>query len=106
MKSARGIYYDLNETTYIFHFVFENGDGNDSYTLYFSSAYLMDKFKYKFNLYVKELNDKLKSIYLVNIDTSLLAIITLYSKIEKRGFKVVINDIEYSGLNDFNLHIR
>lgn len=101
MKSARGIYYDLNESTYIYNFTLKN-----IYSLYFSSEYLMNKFKDKINMYIKELNDKLKSIYLVNIDASLLAIIILYSKIEYRGFKVVINDIEYQSLNDFELHIR
>lgn len=101
MKSARGIYYDLNESTYIYEFTM-----GDIFKLYFSSEYLMNKFKDKIDDYIKQLNDKMRSIYFVNINSTLLAIIILYSKIEYRGFKVVINNIEYNGLNEFNLHIR
>jgi len=101
MKSARGIYYDLNESTYIFEFTLD-----DTFKLYFSSEYLMNKFQDKLGDYIKEINDKLKSIYLLNINATKLAIIMLYNKIEYRGFKVVINNIEYRGLNEFNLRIR
>lgn len=101
MKSARGIFYNLDESNYIFHI-----EKEDDYILYFSSEFTMKRYADKIENYIKELNDKFKSTYLIDININKLAIIYLYNKMEKRGFKLLINEVEYKNINDINLIVK
>ena len=90
MKSARGIYYDLNESDY---FAVLNIN-NEDLKFYFSSLFLRKKFLEKANDYMHTENLKISLLYNVNIDLSKLLLISYYKKIEKRGFRVLINNKE------------
>ena len=90
MKSARGIYYDLNESDYVAVLIINN----EEIKFYFSSLFLRRKFLEKANDYMHTENLKISSLYNVNIDLSKFLLISYYKKIEKRGFRVLINNKE------------
>ena len=90
MKSARGIYYDLKESDY---FVKLNIN-NEEIILYFSSLFLRKKFLDNIGLYIHNENIKLSCYYHIDIDATKLLIISYYKKIEKRGFRILINEKE------------
>ena len=90
MKSARGIYYDLKESDYVAVL----NINNEEIKFYFSSPFLRRKFLEKVNDYIHTENLKLSSLYKVNIDLSKQLVISYYKKIEKRGFRVLINNKE------------
>lgn len=81
MKTRRGIYLDLEESTYIYKI--------EGLTLYFSSAFYMQKFIETYREYSTTIERKVKEKYKVYIDLSLYLAFSLYKKIEKRGFKVL-----------------
>ena len=79
-----GVYLNLNESTYkykIFNLVF-----------YFSSKFYLEKFKSSVQKYVEIENRKLANKLKLVINFNKLFSISLYSQIEKRGFK--IKDLE------------
>lgn len=80
MKTAKGIYLDLKETEYSITL--------SGITFYFSSKLYLKKFMDNVNNYVKQENIKLCVKYNVNIDLTLFLMISLYRKIEKRGFRI------------------
>lgn len=90
MKSARGIYYDLKESEY---FVNMNIN-NEEIILYFSSLFLRKKFLDNIGLYIHNENIKISCNYKIDIDLTKLLILSYYKRIEKRGFRVLINDKE------------
>jgi len=85
MQSIRGIYYDLDESDYIFKY------GKLIFT--FSSQFYLDKFTNEYSEYIKNETLKLNSKYNCNIHCDEMLLIDLYKKIEKRGFKVLYNKI-------------
>lgn len=90
MKSVRGIYYDLNESEY---FAILNIN-NEEIKFYFSSLFNRRRFMEKLIVYLKNENLKLETFYNVKVNAGKLLLISLYKKIEKRGFKVLINNKE------------
>lgn len=90
MKSVRGIYYDLKESDY---FVKMNIN-NEEIILYFSSLFLKKKFLDNIGLYTHNENIKLSCNYKIDIDATKLLILSYYKRIEKRGFRVYINEKE------------
>lgn len=98
MKSARGIYYDLKESEY---FV-EMNINNEKIVLYFSSLFIRRKFLENISEYIHNENLKLSITYKIDIDATKLLILSYYKKLEKRGFRVLINDKE---INDNNLSL-
>ena len=90
MKSARGIYYDLKESEY---FVKMNIN-NEKIILYFSSLFIRKKFLDNVGEYIHDENSKLSITYKIDIDATKLLILSYYKKLEKRGFRVLINDKE------------
>lgn len=95
MKSARGIYYDLKESEY-----FVCLDINkERIILYFSSLFLRKKFIDNIGNFIHNENSKITSMYKIDIDMTKLLILSYYKKIEKRGFRVLINDKEISDSN-------
>lgn len=89
MPSVRGIYYNLDESIYSFKF--------NNLTFYFSSKLYLKKFTDKYIGYLKTETFKLNSRYKCYMYADDMLLIDLYRKIEKRGFRVLYNDVEISG---------
>lgn len=81
MKTIRGIYLNLDESDYIFT--------THGLTFYFSSKVYLEKFKSIHKSFIDNETQKIAIKYKVNINISLMLLISLYKKIEKRGFKVI-----------------
>ena len=90
MKSARGIYYDLKESDYFVKLDINN----EEIILYFSSLFLRKKFLDNIGTYIHNENTKLSCNFQIDIDATKLLILSYYKKIEKRGFRVLINEKE------------
>ena len=86
MKTKRGIYLDLYESDIFFQY--------KSIKLYFSSKFYLEKFKDKYENYLKSENIKINNKYHCNLQADEFLIISLYKIIEKRGFRVYYNNIE------------
>ena len=98
MKSARGVYYDINESDYIVVLTINN----EEIKLYFSSLFLRKKFLENVNDYIHNENLKLSFMYKIDINATKLLLLSYYKKIEKRGFRVIINNRK---INDNNLSL-
>ena len=85
MKTARGIYLDLGESSYIYEL--------NRYRFYFSSLIYMNKFIDGLGSYIEMEELKLKNRLKIDVDLSEILCINYYMKIEKRGFH-----IEYDGI--------
>lgn len=94
MKSARGIYYNLNESDYIFEY--------NHFKFYFSSVLYLNKYKSLYQDYIEKETKKLNAYYKANINCEVMLLLTLYKKIEKRGFKVVYDNKDLK--EDTNLY--
>ena len=86
------VYQDINESPYYVEI--------DDFTFYFSSDFYRKKFKNSVYSYVKEEEFKLRNRYhILNINFFNLLkevlMISLYKKIEKRGFRVYKEDLIY-----------
>ena len=90
MKSARGIYYDIKESDYSAKL----NVNNEEIILYFSSNFLKKKFLNNIAIYIHNENIKLSILYKIDIDATKLLILSYYKKLEKRGFRVYINEKE------------
>lgn len=84
MKTSRGIYNDISESDYCFNY--------NQLKFYFSSMSYMKKFEEKINTYIKNESFKLMNRYNTNFDFVLFLSLSLYRKIEKRGFNVLYLD--------------
>lgn len=78
------IYYNIDESTIKFKY-------ND-FTFYFSSQFYLDKFKRLYVKYIKDETNKLNVKYGSNLIIDELLLISLYKRIEKRGFKIEYNN--------------
>lgn len=98
MQSARGVFYDLLDSNYIYL------HGNIRF--YFSSKFYLNKFSLKIDEFIK--NEKMKFLvnYKIDIDAEILFMITLYRKIEKRGFRVVYKGKELEDKLKFKLELE
>lgn len=81
MKTKNGVELNLKESNYCFEFY--------NAVFYFSSKFNLDRFKNSVENYVQLEQTKIKNRYKVNINLKLYLSISLYKKIEKRGFRVV-----------------
>lgn len=86
MKTNRGIYLDLNESTYVYEF--------ESLKFYFSSIVYLKKFIAQLPTYSKNEILKLNTKYKCNLNANQMLAINLYKNIEKRGFRVYYYDKE------------
>lgn len=88
MLTKNGIQLDIKKSDYICVV--------DSYKFYFSSELYRTKFINELSEYISSETIKLKYKYKVNIVGKIFFAISLYKKIEKRGFyiKDLQNDIE------------
>ena len=82
------IYNDISESTYNFKY--------REMVFYFSSNFYLEKFKNEYVSFLKEETDKLKIKFRCEIIADYMILLLLYKKIEKRGFKVLLNN------NDLN----
>lgn len=92
MKSVAGVYLDIEESDYTFQ--------TNGMLFYFSSLFYLKKFKESVKN-IKEENLKLENKYKCKIDATYFLLLILYNKIEKRGFKVVINGKIFKELPTF-----
>lgn len=81
MKTVRGIYHSLDESEYIFKY--------DDLTFVFSSKLYLNKFIGEYKSYLKDSTARIESKYKCVFYADELLLITLYRKIEKRGFRVL-----------------
>ena len=77
-RTARGIYHNLKESEY----VVSNGDA----TFFFSSEIYLNKFLDGYQKHREEFNKKINRITDTPLNMDMLADITFYSNVEKRGF--------------------
>lgn len=78
------VYNDINKSEYIYIF--------KDLIFYFSSEFYMNKFIRELDKYINDEELKLKIRYNVNFEIPSILALSLYKKIEKRGFKVLYND--------------
>ena len=84
MLTINGIYTDIYESTYYYEV------GNMKF--YFSSTVYSDKFAARYENFWLEEQKKLEVKFCCNIKCKPLMLMKLYTMIEKRGFRVEIND--------------
>ncbi len=88
MQTIRGIYNNLNESTYDYAY---NG-----IKYYFSSKVYMEKFINRLEPFIDEELGKMQVKFKTKICGDNVFAIKLYTLIEKRGFLVEINGKEYN----------
>lgn len=96
MKTARGIYKDIKQSTYTFTI--------GKMTFYFSSLFYLGKFEREFEDECERFNAALNNVYKdkFSINADVLALIRLYSLIEKRGFYITINGVHVHCLDNLD----
>lgn len=77
------IFYNINESDYIFE--------TENFTFYFSSEFYKQGFIQKVIKNRETLKHKLTSRYNIEFDSNDYFDFILYSKIEKRGFRIIDN---------------
>lgn len=88
--TRNGICYDLKNSPYELDFVYE-----DYYILYrFSSIMNRNKFVAAIQDNRNKINDSLSNRFKFNIKNDILCDLALYTKVEKRGFYVRMEDEE------------
>lgn len=78
------VYYELDKSEYVYKY--------RRFTFTFSSKPYIEKFKRMLNDYVNIENKKLEAKYLIHLESDEYFALSLYKKIEKRGFRVKFND--------------
>lgn len=85
--TKRGIYHNLNETTY--------ATSNGEVAFFFSSMFYLGKFLDEYKDHRKAFRKRIaRAMKVSEMDTSLLADIHLYRDIEKRGFRTSVKGVE------------
>lgn len=84
MITINGIYTDIYESTYFYKV--------DNIKFYFSSKVYKEKFSKRYENFWLEEQKKLELKYNANIKCKSLMLIKLYTMIEKRGFRIEIDD--------------
>lgn len=82
MKTVRGVYHNIEESDIYLQV--------DNFYLYFSSNFLKGKFVGLYDEYYRKVNNTFNKFY--EMDYTPLVIISLYKRVEKRGFRVYYND--------------
>ena len=92
------IYNDINESDYTFKY--------DNMVFYFSSEFYKNKFEKMHFQFIKDETMKLKIKYKCAILCDKMALLLLYKRIEKRGFKVTIDgkELNENYYIDFNVN--
>lgn len=95
--TPRVVCYNLDETKFV---TVCNG-----VVYYFSSKLHLDKFKSKINKNRDLISESLSNRFKMFIFADLIADLTLYQKIECRGFKVTIQGTDYYSLGQIPLKV-
>jgi hypothetical protein len=100
MKTQRGIYLDITESTYPFTV--------GEITFYFSSIFYRSKFMNDYQSEIKRFNESANNVYKNKfcIDMTPLALIRLYVLIEKRGFYLKIKGVEVTCLENLKMALE
>lgn len=83
MKTERGIFYNLEESTYTLNY--------NEYIFYFSSELYLNKFKDTVEEFINYETLKLKNRYKCYLNLRSMLLISYYKRIEKRGFYILVN---------------
>lgn len=87
MKTSRGIYLNLKESPFVYE--------KYGIKFYFSSEFYRKKFRDCARQFVDEENMKLEVRFKNPINAQLYLLLVFYRKVEKRGYRVIYNNIEY-----------
>lgn len=77
------VYKNIEDSDYVFNF--------QRFTFYFSSKFYIDKFKKELDNYIDIEKNKLFKRHDIILESSEYLALSLYKKIEKRGFRVYFN---------------
>ena len=91
------IYYNINDSEY------KVECGN--FTFYFSSILYQRKFTRELKNYISDESFKLRTKYLNHIEASEYLALSLYKKIEKRGFNVLYKGLSISENTSFQISL-
>lgn len=94
MQTQNGIELNLKESK--FQYEFKN------FIFYFSSQLYLEKFKKNLDEYIMVETIKIRNKYKLHIDFSLFLAVSLYKKIEKRGFRVAHKNMGFI-INEFTV---
>lgn len=86
--TERGVYYDLSKSIYKFKY--------KELTFYFSSKFNLTRFIGKHLIYLRSENLKINSHFDCIFSMDYVILINLYKKIEKRGYKIKLNNDDLS----------
>jgi len=93
MKTTRGIELDINKSDITFKI--------EGLNFYFTSILNKKRFEARYKEFIEAENLKFKIKYNIEVDLKYIFLISLYKKIEKRGFKVYnINQTRYLNENE------
>lgn len=92
------VYTDINKSNYKFTF-------KDELTFYFSSEFYLNKFTNEFVEYLNNETIKLRIKYNCVVTADEMILLTLYRKIEKRGFRVYYNNKKLSKELYYNISL-
>lgn len=97
MKTINGIYNDITESDYV---IVKN-----KIKFYFSSEVYARKFSERVDKYVQNELAKYNNKFDTVISGELLYLLDFYRRIEKRGFRIVINNLEINDMPLFRIEI-
>lgn len=97
MKTINGIYNNIMESDYC---IVKN-----KIRFYFSSEVYARKFSERVDKYVENELAKMNNKYDTVISGELLYLIDYYRKIEKRGFRIVVDNLELNDMPLFRIEI-
>lgn len=97
MKTIHGIYNDINESDYV---VVKN-----KIKFYFSSEVYARKFSERVDKYVQNELAKYNNKFDTVISGELLYLLDYYRRIEKRGFRIVYDNLEINDMPLFRIEI-
>lgn len=90
------VYYDLNLSTYKLNY--------KRFTFIFSSKFYINKFEKELENFIDIEDKKLYSKYKIVLDANEYLALSLYKKIEKRGFKVLFLGKEIKENESFSIN--
>ena len=88
MKTSRKIYLKLNESPYVYE--------KYGIKFYFSSEFYMNKFKQGLREFIDSENMKLEIRYKSPLNAQLYFMLVFYKKIEKRGYRIIYENKEFT----------
>lgn len=97
MKTIRGVYNDIMESDY---YVSKN-----DIVFYFSSEVYARKFEERVDDYVADMLAKYNNKFGTILSGELLYTINYYRKIEKRGFRIIWDNLELSEMPYFRIEL-